>query len=324
MAALARRPPGFVGAEPIGLHLEGPFLAPARRGAHPAALLCRPSVEAVKGWTRASGVAMVTVAPELPGALGVVRRLVAAGVVVAAGHTEATTTEAAAAVAAGVTYLTHLFNAMPPLAHREPGPVGLALAGGHVVAGLIADGIHVHPLAVAAAYRALGPDRLNLVTDAVAAMGRPAGTYRLGADDITVGPDGVRLGDGTLAGSALSIDHAVRNLRSFTGCSIAEAVATVTSTPARVLGLATKGTVAPGHDADITLLDRDLRVVATIVRAGWLTTGGTRPDRAWTGRLRPRRWPRAGRRSPWPRPPGRRGGWSCRPAPRPHGSPRCG
>ena len=265
MAALADRPAGFAGAEPLGLHLEGPMLNPDRRGAHDPALLRPPSPELVEGWTRADGVALVTLAPELQGGLAVVEQLVDAGVVVSAGHTAATADELEGAVLAGLSYVTHLFNAMVPFGHRDPGTIGLALADGRLTAGLIADGIHVHPIAVAAAWRALGPSRLSLVTDAVAALGRPPGRFPLGGRTVTLGDDGVRLDDGTLAGSALALDEAVRNLITFTGCSPAESIATVTATPARVLGLPRKGTVAPGFDADLTLLTADLRVVTTFV-----------------------------------------------------------
>jgi N-acetylglucosamine-6-phosphate deacetylase len=207
----------------------------------------------------------VTLAPELPGGLAVVEQLVDAGVVVSAGHTAATADELESAVLAGLSYVTHLFNAMVPFRHRDPGTIGLALADGRLTAGLIADGIHVHPIAVAAAWRALGPSRLSLVTDAVAALGRPPGRFPLGGRTVTLGDDGVRLDDGTLAGSALALDEAVRNLIAFTGCSPAESIATVTATPARVLGLRRKGTVAPGFDADLTLLTADLRVATTFV-----------------------------------------------------------
>ena len=207
----------------------------------------------------------MTLAPELPGADVVIRELVGREVVVAAGHTAATASELASAVDDGLRYVTHLFNAMAPFHHREPGPVGVALTDERLTVGLIADGIHVHPTAVAAAWRALGPDRLNLVTDAVAALGEPRGSFAPRRPRRHRRDDGVRLPDGTLAGSALSLDQAVRNLIAFTGCTAHEAIATVTSTPARVLGLDRKGAVAPGFDADLVLLTPDLQVVGTIV-----------------------------------------------------------
>lgn len=266
LTVLAEGPPsGWTGAQPLGWHFEGPMLNPVRRGAHPPRHLQPVSPGVYGRWSSDAGVALVTLAPELPGGLDAVRRLTDAGVVVSAGHTDATTAQIAEAVSRGARYLTHLFNAMAPLTHREPGPIGTALAGGDLVCGLIADGIHVHPLAVAMAWRALGPDRLDLVTDAVGALGMPPGRYHLGALEVTVGPDGVRTADGTLAGGSLAMDQAVRNLVAYTGCSPGEAVATVTTTPARLLGLDTKGVVTTGADADLVLLTPDLHLVATII-----------------------------------------------------------
>ena len=274
---LAGPPPGFAGAAPGGLHLEGPMLSATRRGAHPAGLLRRPSLALVEDWSRHGGIALVTLAPELPGAPEVIRRLVEAGVVVAIGHTDASTDQVLAALDAGASYVTHLWNAMAPLAHREPGPVGVALADDRLTVGLIADGIHVLPLAVAVAQRALGR-RLNLVTDAVAAHGLPAGSQRFGSRQVTVDETGVRLADGTLAGSALGLDQALRNLVAFSGCALHEAVATVTTTPARLLGLRTKSSIRPGGDADLTLLTPDLDVAATLI-AGRLVHDAREP--AW-------------------------------------------
>ncbi len=250
----------------LGLHVEGPMLAPIRRGAHPEALLEPPSAALVADWSRSSGVALVTLAPELPGALDVIAELVQRGVVVSLGHTDASAEQFAAGLAAGASYATHLFNAMRPFGHRDPGPIGAVLADDRVVAGVIADGIHVDPVAVGMAWQALGPQRLNLVTDAVAA---PAG------------PDGVRTPDGVLAGSTLTLDEAVRNLVAWTGCAVEAAIATVTSTPADVLGLADRGRLRVGGRGDVTVLDPQLRVVATVV-------GGVRSgDARTTGRHRP-------------------------------------
>jgi N-acetylglucosamine-6-phosphate deacetylase len=258
-------PPDWCGATPLGLHVEGPMLNPARKGAHPAAGLRLPDPALVAGWTRQRGVALVTLAPELAGAGHVITRLRSAGVVVSAGHTDATAEELNEAVADGVAYVTHLFNAMSPLGHRAPGVVGALLADPRLVAGLIADGIHVHPTAVAAAWRALGPQRMNLVTDAIGALGMGHGTARLGDVEVTINADGVRLPDGTLAGSNVSLDQALRNLVAYTGCTAADALATVTSTPARLLGLVERAAVAPGAPAHLTVLTADLQVVATIV-----------------------------------------------------------
>lgn len=251
------------GAVPLGLHLEGPMLAAARKGAHPAAHLAPASADLVADWTPAAGVRVVTIAPELPGALDVVRTLAERGVCVAIGHTDCRADTFAAARAAGARYVTHLFNAMRPFGHRDPGPVGAALADDTVVAGLICDGVHVDPVAVRMAWRALGPRRLNLVTDAVAV--RDADHGRLGAVAVEVRDGGPRVAGGVLAGSVLTLDQALRNLVTFTACSVPDAVATVTSTPADLLGLHDRGRLTPGARADVTVLDGDLRVVATII-----------------------------------------------------------
>lgn len=266
LAALAAGPPpGWRGAVPLGLHLEGPFLNPVRRNAHAAEHLRAPSVEAVAGWSRAAGVAVATLAPELPGALAVVEALVERGVLVSIGHTDATADEARAAVEAGARWVTHLWNAMAPLHHREPGVVGVALTDERLHVGLIVDGIHVHPTAVALAQRLLGP-RLVLVTDAVSALGLGAGAHRLGPQAVTVGAEpGVRLADGTLAGSDLAMDQAVRNLVAMTGCSLVEAVTAAATTPARLLGDDDRGVLAPGRRADLVVLDGDGHLVATYV-----------------------------------------------------------
>jgi N-acetylglucosamine-6-phosphate deacetylase len=270
LAALAAGPPpGWTGAVPVGLHLEGPFLSPATRGAHPEALLREPSLDAIAGWSRAAGVAVVTLAPDLPSADEVVRALVARGVVVSLGHTPATAAGATAAIDAGARWVTHLFNAMAPLHHREPGLAGVALTDDRVHVGLIADGIHVHPAAVALAQRALGP-RLTLVTDAVAALGRAPAPEA----------GGVRLPDGTLAGSDLPMDQAVRNLVAFSGCDAAPALDAATAAPAAVLGDTGRGHLATGARADLVLLDPDLHVVSTWVAgqlvhdARWSTPPG--------------------------------------------------
>ena len=240
-------------AEPLGLHLEGPVISSARRGAHPARHLAGAASVAGEDWSPDSGVVMVTLAPELPGALELIAELTSAGVVVALGHTDATAEEFQAGLDAGATHVTHLFNAMRPFGHRDPGPIGVVLADDTVTAGLICDGLHVDPVAVRMAWRALGADRLTLVTDAVAARGtRPL-------------RDGIRTAEGVLAGSAITLDVALRNLIAATGARVAEAVATVTSTPARVLGLHDRGVITPGARADVTVLDRELRVLETHV-----------------------------------------------------------
>jgi N-acetylglucosamine-6-phosphate deacetylase len=258
-------PAGFRGATPLGLHLEGPFLHPAKKGAHNSNYLQLPTETAVADWSPENGVRLVTLAPELFGALDVVQILAERGIVVSVGHSTATFAQASAGIAAGICYGTHLFNAMPPLHHREPGLAGALLADESVTLGLIVDGQHVHPELVKLVWRMVGNGRLNLVTDAMAALGMPPGRYPLGDFEVTVDGTTARLPDDTLAGSILAMDTAVRNLISFTGCTLAEALPTVTSTPANLLNLPHKGRIAPHCDADLLLLTPDLQVHTTFI-----------------------------------------------------------
>ncbi|MBA2954819.1 amidohydrolase family protein [Nocardioides sp. MAH-18] len=249
LATLAAGPPaGWAGAEPLGLHFEGPMIAPSRKGAHPEHWLRPPSLDLVDGWSREAGVLMVTVAPELPGALEVIERLTAEGVVVSVGHTAGDTAEVLAAIEAGARCVTHLGNAMAPVSPREPGPVGVALGGDDLVAGLIVDGHHLDPHFVRAAWRALGPARFLSVSDTTAALGMPDGPARLGDQDVVVADGTVRLADGTLAGSGASVLDCLRILVQQTGCSVSDAVATATSTPLALLGL-------PAREETIELTD---------------------------------------------------------------------
>ena len=259
-------PAGWIGARPLGLHLEGPFLNPGKKGAHNPAHLRLPSAAAVADWSPEQGVRLVTLAPELPGAREVIDQLAGRGVVVSAGHSLATYDEAVAGFDAGARYATHLFNAMPTLHHREPGLAAAALGDSRVIAGLIPDGLHVHPALVALVWRLLGPDRLNLVTDAMAAMGMSPGDYLLGDFNVTVDESSARLPDGTLAGCILSLDAILRAFIAFTGASLADTLATVTSTPARLLGLEGElGSIAPGMAADLTLMTPGFQIVETFV-----------------------------------------------------------
>ena len=252
-------------AAPLGLHFEGPFISPERLGAHPRRYVLEPSGAEIDGWSREAGLAVVTLAPERPGADDLIATLVERGVVVAIGHTDATEEQCRRAIALGATYLTHLYNAMRPFGHRDPGPVGATLGGDGLIAGMIADGVHVADTALRLAWRALGPGRITLVTDAVAARGGPAGS-RLGAVDVGGAVDGaVRTAAGVLAGSVLTLDGALRHLVRVTGCSVPDAVATVTSTPAAVLGLADRGALRGGARGDIVVLDAELRVSAVVV-----------------------------------------------------------
>lgn len=255
------------GAIPLGVHVEGPFLNPEKKGAHNPAYLRLPDPEVVKDWSSARGVRLVTLAPELPGALDLVAVLVKQGVVVSAGHSTATCREAEAGFDVGIRYGTHLFNAMPPLHHREPGLAGALLTDGRPVSGLITDGIHTHPSMIRLAWRALDSGSITLVTDAMAALGMAPGRHLLGDLDVVVDEQSARLLDGTLAGSIVSLDAALRNLIAYTECSLAQALPAVTTTPAKVLGLGAKlGRIAPRYLANLVLLTPELEVQAAIAK----------------------------------------------------------
>jgi N-acetylglucosamine-6-phosphate deacetylase len=252
-------------ARSLGVHLEGPFLNPARAGAHPPHRLRLPSIDDARHWHSDDGVAMVTLAPEMPGALDVIEDLVAHGVTVCAGHTEAGETEIGTAIAAGLRGVTHLFNAMTPMSARIPGPAGSTMADPALIAGLIVDGLHVDPAMVRVAWRALGPARIALVSDAVAALGMGFGRYRIGDTDVVVDATGVRTAGGVLAGSVLRLDQAVRNLMDFTGCSLIDASTSASATPAGLAQQAELGRLLPGFTADLVLLDEATNVVTTVV-----------------------------------------------------------
>jgi len=260
-------------AKPLGLHLEGPMISRDHLGAHAGRYAADPStlLTEIETWASSGVVTLVTLAPELAHAIDVVERLVAAGIVVSAGHTAMTPGDFAAARATGMSYVTHLFNAMAPFGHRSPGPIGAVLADDSVTVGVICDGIHVDPVAVEMAWRALGPARLSLVSDASPALGAPHGRFRIGDIEIVHDDTGVRTVDGVLAGSALPLDQAVRNLMAFTGCSLADALATVTSTPADLLGLADRGRIHRGARADLTILDQagNLRHTVIAGKTAW-------------------------------------------------------
>jgi N-acetylglucosamine-6-phosphate deacetylase len=256
------------GAEVLGIHLEGPFLSLEKRGAHAAAHVARPDPGMLGRMLDLGPIRMVTLAPELSGAAGLIDQASSRGVAVCAGHSDAGFELAYSAFDGRVGGVTHLFNAMSPLHHREPGIPGAAFAHPRVSCGVIADGLHVHPEMVGLAFRMLGPDRLYLVTDAIAAAGAPAGEYRLATR--TVYSDGgvPRLGSGSIAGSVLTMEEAFRNILAFTGCTVPEAARMASTGPARLLGEdRRKGRLIPGYDADLTVLAPDLSVEA-VWRAG--------------------------------------------------------
>jgi N-acetylglucosamine-6-phosphate deacetylase len=259
-------------ARVLGLHLEGPFLHPEFVGAHPPQWLVAPDAQntthRTQRWHNPS-VALVTLAPELPGAADLVQTLRSRGVKVFAGHSAATADQLAAACEAGVSGVTHLFNAMRALHHRQPGIPGAVLGGqlrthegAGVVASLIVDGVHVDPSVVALTWRCLD-DRLILVSDAVAALGMMPGIVQLGDVRLRVSDSDVRLSNGTLAGSILSMDTAVRNLMSFAGATLAEAVYAAATAPAAAIGRTDLGRIEVGAAADLVVLNPAGDVVDT-------------------------------------------------------------
>ncbi len=251
----------------LGVHVEGPFLSPKKKGAHDPSFILPPSPELwenlIDGFEHL--VKIVTLAPEVPEATALLPKIRGIGAIPSLGHSDATYDEALAAIAAGVRLFTHLGNAMRGLHHREPGAVGAALDSDAYVE-LICDGIHLHPAFVRLVARVKGYDRICLVTDAISAAGLPDGQYSLGGLPIWVRDGAARLPDGTLAGSTLTMNRAVRNFREFTGCSLPEAVRCATLNPARLLGLADrKGSLAVGKDADLVIFDEEFTVHYTIL-----------------------------------------------------------
>ncbi len=253
------------GALALGFHLEGPFLSVARKGAHPASAIENASNELFESLIDSKLGRLMTIAPERSGGIERIAKLKERGTVVSIGHSNATAEEFAAGVRAGVTMTTHLYNAMSPFNHRSPGVVGAALADDRVVVGLIADGVHSHSIAITLALRAKGPKRIALVTDMMAAAGMPPGTYRLGAQHVIRDENSARLTDGTLAGSVLLMDEAVRNMTRWSGLKLGEVLPMATSTPARVLCRRDIGVIERDARADLVLLDTNGNVQKTFV-----------------------------------------------------------
>jgi N-acetylglucosamine-6-phosphate deacetylase len=261
---------GQEGAEVIGVHLEGPFINLAKRGAHAAAHVVPPDTELFGRLLELGPVRLVTVAPELEGAGEVMELAVRRGVAVSAGHSDASFEVAYDAFDGRVSGVTHLFNAMSAMHHREPGLPGAAFAHPRVVCGLIADGLHVHPEMVGLAFRMLGPDRVCLTTDSIAAAGMGEGEHRLATRTVYMDGGVPQLASGAIAGSVLTMNEAFRNVLAFTGCTVPEAARMASTTPARLIGEGRrKGRITPGYDADVTVLAPDLSVEA-VWRGGQL------------------------------------------------------
>lgn len=254
------------GARLLGLYLEGPFINPRRRGGLPPEAVLSPSPRALDQVLELAGDALriMTIAPELPGALPLVERLAARGVVPAFGHSDATYQQTLDGISAGIRHVTHLFNAMPALHHRAPGPLIAIHEADHLSVELISDGVHVDGHVVRWTRALFGPDRPLCVTDAMRTAGLPDGRYRYGDRDFEARDGAARYPDGTLIGTSLGLLEVVLRYRKYTGCSLAAAVDAATRLPARVLGL-DAGVIAAGRPADLVVLDADHSVWATVV-----------------------------------------------------------
>ncbi|MEU6817575.1 N-acetylglucosamine-6-phosphate deacetylase [Streptomyces sp. NPDC046860] len=259
-----------------GVHFEGPFISPCRKGAHSEALLRDPDpaevrklVDSARGHAR-----MVTLATELPGGLDSVRLLAEQGVIAAVGHTDASYEQTVAAIDAGATVATHLFNAMPPIGHRDPGPITALLEDERVTVELINDGTHLHPAALQLAFHHAGAGRVAFITDAMDAAGSADGRYLLGPLEVEVRGGVARLVEGgSIAGSTLTLDRAFRRAVTVDGLPVTDVVAALSANPARLLGLADRtGSLEPGKDADLVLLDADFTLKGVMRRGEWVVT----------------------------------------------------
>jgi N-acetylglucosamine-6-phosphate deacetylase len=259
-------------AEVLGIHFEGPFISPARRGVHPAKWILATSTEVLARFLKeARGTALIlTLAPELPGALDLIAAARKAGMVVSLGHTDATYEQAQAAIEAGASHAAHVYNAMRPFSHRGTGVIGAVLTSPKVSTELIADGVHVDEAAMRMLVELKTPERVILVSDGMSATGMPDGKYQLGMFEVKVSGGVARNAEGKLAGSTLTLDRALRNMVAL-GVPLASALRMVTANPARQIGLgARKGIIAPGADADLVFLDDKLEVAGVMTRGAGL------------------------------------------------------
>ncbi|MGW7540892.1 N-acetylglucosamine-6-phosphate deacetylase [Streptomyces sp. NPDC054770] len=260
--------------EIAGIHFEGPFISPCRKGAHSEGLLRHPDpAEVRKLLDAARGHAkMVTLATELPGGIDSVRLLAEHGVIAAVGHTDATYEQTVEAIDAGATVATHLFNAMPQIGHRAPGPIAALLEDERVMVELINDGTHLHPAALQLAFHHAGPDRVAFITDAMDAAGFGDGRYLLGPLEVEVTDGVARLADsGAIAGSTLTLDRALRRAVTVDRLPVEHAVAALSANPARLLGLYDRvGSLEPGKDADLLVLDADFTLKGVMRKGTWV------------------------------------------------------
>ncbi len=257
------------GAQPLGIHLEGPYISPLRRGAHPTSWLRTPSAEDTEQILAAANGALrlVAMAPELQHAEDMIRLLTEANVTVSIGHSDATYKQTMEAITHGVSHMTHCFNAMRPLHHREPGPLGAIMCAPQVFGEIIGDGVHVHPVMVDMMIRLLKPSRAVIITDAQAGAGLGDSAEFEFAGQVAHNGGGVALlSDGTLAGSILTMDQALRNILAMSQLTLSEAVGMLTWNPAQSVKAQKKGLLQPGFDADLAIFDASMTLQATICR----------------------------------------------------------
>lgn len=256
------------GAQPLGIHMEGPYLSEKRRGVHPPEYLVEPALDAYRQFAQAARgrLAIMTIAPELANADEVIEEMVRTGVQPSMGHTDATFDIADRAARLGVRQATHMFNAMRPFGHRDPGVIGKVLDDPAIAAELIADGIHVDPQTIRVLYRCKGKDGIVLISDGISATGMPDGNYRVGILNVEV-KDGACRYEGRLAGSVLTLDQAIRNMHRLAGVPLEEAIQMATLNTARLMGLENrKGSIRKGADADLVIWDGDLRIKQVYAR----------------------------------------------------------
>jgi N-acetylglucosamine-6-phosphate deacetylase len=259
-------PLSSTGARHVGIHLEGPYLSREFRGAQPPQHLRAADPNEYEAWFESGQVRLITVAPEVEGVPDLIRAGKQAGVEFALGHTSATYEQVLTAVAHGLRQATHTFNGMPGLNHRSPGALGAVLSDDRIWAQIIVDGVHVHPAIVKLLINAKGFNRTVIITDAIRATGMPDGDYALGDQMVHVKDGIARTDAGGLAGSTLTMDQALRNVMEFADLSLAEALPMLTRVPAASIGVENhKGSIAPGFDADIVVLDRSYQIRMTIV-----------------------------------------------------------
>ncbi len=256
------------GANLLGIHLEGPFISPLKRGMILPECTCAPSLQLLEKIQDVTNgrLRMMTIAPELPGNIQIIQRLVDSGIVASFGHSNATYEQTLDGLSAGISHVTHLFNAMPPLHHRSPGPLLAIFQTKNVTSQFICDGVHIHPAVLRFVFGLLGPQRIVPITDGMQATGLPDGKYFYNGIEYEARGGTARYKDGTLIGTALGLGQLLQRLMTFTDCPLDIAIKTVTENPARILGIEeAKGSIAPGKDADLVLLERDYSIHATIV-----------------------------------------------------------